>query len=183
MSPFWAIQLASLYKKSSPTKITRYTVPQAVMYVPLVSLQEGVPSVSAEGVDVYPSARASGSHHKPTIWRPLGLSHILEQVISEVLRKEVVFQETTFLRVLEGLNRRGIYELWWHHLKGLFLSFQKIRKSLKLDTRNSSYGSWKSIPQLNILFFNSFVIATKTIIILCSSSKEISLTTKRPLMG
>ncbi len=29
------------------------------------------------------------------------------------------------------------YELWWQHLKGLFLS---------LDLRNSSYGSWKSPP-------------------------------------
>ena len=35
------------------------------------------------------------------------------------------------------------YELWLHHLKGLFLSFRKIKKSLKLDPRNSSYGSWK----------------------------------------
>ncbi len=33
---------------------------------------------------------------------------------------------------------------WWHHLKGLFLSFQKIIKLLKLDRRNSSYGDWKS---------------------------------------
>ncbi len=30
------------------------------------------------------------------------------------------------------------YELWWHYLKGLFLSFQKIKKSLILDPRNSS---------------------------------------------
>ncbi len=36
------------------------------------------------------------------------------------------------------------YELWWHHLKGLLLSFQKIRKSLKLDQRNSSYGCWNT---------------------------------------
>ncbi len=35
-------------------------------------------------------------------------------------------------------------EYWWYHLKGLFLSFQKIRKSLKLDPRKSSYSSWKS---------------------------------------
>ena len=35
------------------------------------------------------------------------------------------------------------YNFWWYHLKGLFLSFQKIRKSLKLDPWNPSYGSWK----------------------------------------
>ena len=30
--------------------------------------------------------------------------------------------------------------IWLHHLKGLFLSFQK---NIKLDQRNSSYGCWK----------------------------------------
>ncbi len=36
------------------------------------------------------------------------------------------------------------YEVWWHHLKGLFLSFQKIIKFLTLDPQNWSYSSWKS---------------------------------------
>ncbi len=30
------------------------------------------------------------------------------------------------------------YEVWWHYLKGLFLSFQKIIKLLTLDPQNSS---------------------------------------------
>ena len=37
------------------------------------------------------------------------------------------------------------YEFWWHHLKGLFVSFQKIIKFLTLDPQNSSYGSWKTL--------------------------------------
>ena len=36
------------------------------------------------------------------------------------------------------------YDFWWHHMKGVFVSFQKILKLLILDQRNSSYGSWKS---------------------------------------
>ncbi len=30
-----------------------------------------------------------------------------------------------------------------HHLKGLFVSFQKIRKFFKLDHQNKSCGCWK----------------------------------------
>ncbi len=93
---------------------------QVVTYVPLVALQEGVPSVSAEGVDVYPSTRASGSHHKPAVGRPLSFPHVLEQVISEVLGKDVVFQKTTFLRMLEVVNFDDTIR------RGIFLSFQKI---------------------------------------------------------
>ncbi len=37
------------------------------------------------------------------------------------------------------------YDFWWHHLKGIFLSFQKILKFLTLDLQNLSYSSWKKL--------------------------------------
>ncbi len=96
-------------------------------HVPLVSLHEGVPSISAEGIDVYPSARASGSHHKPTVGRPLSFPHVLEQVISEVLGKDVILQETAFLRVLEVVNFDDTIR------RGIFLSFQKIVEMVSME--------------------------------------------------
>ncbi len=43
------------------------------------------------------------------------------------------------------------YELWLHHLKGIFLSFQKILKFLTLGPQNSSYGSWKILINKNTI--------------------------------
>ena len=35
-------------------------------------------------------------------------------------------------------------------MKGLFLSFRKIKKLLQLDLRKSSYGSWKSVQTIDL---------------------------------
>ena len=73
-------------------------------YSPLVSSDDCIPCAGSEGVDVYPGPRSGRPHNEPAIGGPPLFAHVLEQVVTEIFWNDVVFQQTTQLSMLRGIQ-------------------------------------------------------------------------------
>lgn len=92
----------------------------------LVALHQSVPRTGPQGVNVNSSPRPSWPHHKPPIGGPLGLTSILEQIITEVFWDNIVFQQSTLLWVLRDNTRKQIrFLLMQYKIISLTTSFKQ----------------------------------------------------------
>ena len=66
-----------------------------------MSSDDGIPCAGSKWIDVYPRPRSGGAHNKPPIGGSPVLTHVLEQVVTEILWNLVVLSETRELPMLE----------------------------------------------------------------------------------